>query len=84
MSNKTNSEQNDQPTLPPSLRLALIAAIIATIEDLFVILATLEAIDEYIIAEEKEKKAQKDLDEKFQKIQQQIDVLTKELSRMKY
>ncbi|WP_163100488.1 hypothetical protein [Peribacillus alkalitolerans] len=84
MNNTPNSEQNDQPTLPSSIRLDLIAALIATIEDFFVILSILESIDEFIIAEEEEKKAQKELDEKFQKIQLQIDELSNELSKMKY
>ncbi|PLS17409.1 hypothetical protein CVD28_12710 [Bacillus sp. M6-12] len=79
-----NSEQNDQQTIPSSLRLALIASILTTIADGIGTISALAAIDEQEAANEKEKQAQKDLDDKFQKVQLQIDKLTNELSRLKY
>jgi cell division protein ZapA (FtsZ GTPase activity inhibitor) len=79
----SNSKQNDQQTIPASFRLALTSSILTTIADGLAVLAALSAIDELKIAEEKEKQDAKDLDEKFQKLQLQINKLTKELSKMK-
>ena len=79
----SNSKQIDQQTIPASLRLALTASILTTIADGLAVLSALSAIDELKIAEEKEKQDAKDLDEKFQKIQLQINKLTKEISKMK-
>lgn len=79
----SNAEQNDQSPISASLRLALIAGILTTIADGIATLAALAAIDEAIIDAEKAKQAQKELDDKFEKMQQQIDQLTTELENVK-
>ena len=77
-----NSNENDQLSIPSSLRLALIASILTTIADGIATISALTAIDELQIAQEKEKQDKKDLDEKFKKIQLQIDKLSNELSKV--
>lgn len=82
MNNKdSNSELNDLPSIPVSLRLALIAATLTTIADGIAVLSALAAIDEIQIASEKEKQDKNDLDEKINKLQHQIDQLTIGLSK---
>ncbi|CAH0184768.1 MULTISPECIES: hypothetical protein [Peribacillus] len=78
----SNSEQNEQSQISPSLRLGLTAAILTTIADGIAAIAVLTAIDEAIIDTEKEKQDQKELDEKLEKMQQQIDKLTNELTKV--
>ncbi|KAB7709081.1 hypothetical protein F9802_02875 [Bacillus aerolatus] len=80
----SKSEQNEQSPISSSLRLALIAAILTTIADGIAAIAAIAAIDEEIINAEKEKQDQKELDEKFEQMQEQIDKLTNELTKMKY
>lgn len=80
----SNSEQNSASSEVSSLKLALIAAAITTIGDGIATIAALTAIDEAKIAEKKDTKAQKDLDEKLLKMQKQIDKLSKEISKIKY
>ncbi|MFK2825337.1 hypothetical protein QYG89_06505 [Bacillus sp. B190/17] len=82
--NKTNSqqEQTDQSPVTSSLRLALIAVALTTLADAIATVAALQAIDEAIIDDVKAKQEQKELDEKLEKMQQQIDQLTKEIAKM--
>ncbi len=82
--NNTNSksEQSDQSPISSSLRLALITAILTTIEEGIATIEAITVIDEEIINSEKEKQDQKELDEKFEKMQQQIDKLTTELTKV--
>ncbi|MFE8697925.1 hypothetical protein ACFYKT_16410 [Cytobacillus sp. FJAT-53684] len=80
----SNSEQNNTSSELSSLKLALIAAAITTIGDGIATIAALTAIDEAKIAEKKDSKAQKDLDEKLLKMQRQIDRLSREMSKMKH
>ncbi|TCI99265.1 hypothetical protein [Cytobacillus praedii] len=80
----SNSEQNDTSSELSSLKLALIAAAITTIGDGIATIAALTAIDEAKIAEKKDSKAQKDLDEKLLKMQRQIDRLSREMSKIKH
>ncbi|ULM98108.1 hypothetical protein L8956_05150 [Peribacillus frigoritolerans] len=77
----SKSEQNEQSPISPSLRLGLTAAILTTIADGLTALAILTAMDEAIIDSEKEKQDQKELDEKLEKMQQQIDKLTNVLTK---
>ncbi|MDM5219532.1 hypothetical protein QUF86_01620 [Peribacillus sp. NJ11] len=79
--NETKSEQNEQSPISPSLRLGLTAAILTTIADGLATLAILTSMDEAIIDSEKEKQDQKELDEKLEKMQQQIDKLTNVLTK---
>ncbi|WHY57604.1 hypothetical protein [Peribacillus simplex] len=77
----SKSEQNEKPPISPSLRLGLTAAILTTIADGIAAIAVLTAMDEAIIDSEKEKQDQKELDEKLEKMQQQIDKLTNVLTK---
>ncbi|ASS96562.1 hypothetical protein [Peribacillus simplex] len=77
----SKSEQNEQSPISPSLRLGLTAAILTTIADGIAAIAVLTAMDEVIIETEKEKQDQKELDEKLEKMQQQIDKLTNVLTK---
>ena len=77
----SNSEQNNQTSIPVSLRLALFAATLTTIADGIAVLSALAAIDEAQIANEKEKQDNTDLEEKLNNIQLQIDQLTIGLSK---
>lgn len=77
----SKSEQNEQSPISPSLRLGLTGAILTTIADGITAIAVLTAIDEAIIDTEKEKQDQKELDEKLEKMQQQIDKLKNELTK---
>lgn len=84
MFNSTNKEENDQSTIPSSLRLALIVSIVAIVEEILGLLSILDAIEEYKMEEENERKVQEELNEKFLEMQLQIDELTKEVNRLKY
>jgi hypothetical protein len=79
----TTSEQKEQTSMSPSLRLALLSAAIVTIGDALGTIAALEAIDEFTAAESKAKQDQQELDDKLQKMQRQIDLLIYELSKIK-
>lgn len=84
MFNSTNKEENDQSDIPSSLRLALTVSIIAIIEEVLGLLSVIDAIEEFKMEEESERKAQEELNGRFQEMQQQIDELTKEVNRLKY
>ena len=79
----TTSEQKEQTSISPSLRLGLLAAAISTLGDALGTIAALEAIDESIAADIKAKQDQKELDDKLQRMQRQIDILIYELSKIK-
>lgn len=84
MINPTNKDENEQPEIPSSLRLALTVSIVAIIEEVLGLLSVIDAIEEFQEEEESEKRAQEELNGRFQEMQQQIDELTKEVSRLKY
>jgi len=79
MSNSSNSEE----TLPNSVKLGLLAAITGLIADAISLLSLLESIEELKDEAQEKKKTQKDLDDKFQMMQKQINELSKEIQRMK-
>lgn len=79
--NAEEFEQQEESAITTSLKLAVIGAIFSTIGDGIGVLAALIAIDEAVIADQQEKKEQKELDDKLQKMQDQIDALTEELEK---
>ena len=79
MSNSSNSDE----TLPNSVKLGLLAAITGLIADAISLLSLLESIEELKDEAQEKKKTQKDLDDKFQMMQKQINELSKEIQRMK-
>ncbi|MFG6146898.1 hypothetical protein [Halobacillus sp. B23F22_1] len=76
-----NQDNDDQNPLDKSLTLALTAAILTTVADAIAVLSALEAIEESIIAAEEDKKAQQELNDTLEGLQQQIDALTDQLSK---
>ena len=81
--NDKNAGQNEEAPLAFSLQLELIASLLGIIADALSVWAILEAIDEANIAEEQEIQNQNGLDDKLQKMQEQIDQLTEELANAK-
>ena len=81
--NNKTSEQTEQTTISSSLRLAVIATSLTTLGDAIATIAALEAIDESIAADIQAKKDQQELDDKLEKMQNQIDLLTYELTQIK-
>jgi predicted nuclease with TOPRIM domain len=81
--NNKTSGQTEQTTISSSLRFALIAAALTTLADAIATIAALEAIDESIAADIQAKKDQQELDDKLEKMQNQIDRLTDELTQIK-
>jgi septal ring factor EnvC (AmiA/AmiB activator) len=83
--NKTNttSDQKEQPAIGLSLKLAVLAAALTTIADAIATVAALEAIDEFNAADTQAKQDQQELDDKLNKMQRQINILTYELSKIK-
>ena len=81
--NNKKSEQTEQTTISSSLRFAVLGAALSTIGDALQTIAALEAIDEFIAADIQAKKDQQELDDKLEKMQNQIDLLTDELTQIK-
>jgi hypothetical protein len=79
----TTSDQKEQPAIGLSLKLAVLAAALTTIADAIATVAALEAIDEFIAADTQAKQDQQELDDKLNKMQRQINILTYELSKIK-
>ena len=61
----------------------MLGAALTTIDDALVTIAALEAIDESIAADIQAKKDQQELDDKREKMEDQIDLLTDELTEIK-
>ena len=81
--NNKTSEQTEQTTISSSLRFGLLGAALTTLGDAIATIAALEAIDESITADIQAKKDQQELDDKLEKMQNQIDRLTDELTQIK-
>lgn len=80
--NDNNELENQSPILP-SLRLRLLSTLVGLSADVILLLSVLASIDEVVVADEKAKQDQKELDERLTKMQKQIDQLTKELIKIK-
>ncbi|MCM3756520.1 hypothetical protein M3197_03385 [Sporosarcina aquimarina] len=86
MNNSNDKSQNnhdEQQPISTSLQLALIAAILTTIADGIATISAIAAIDEARSDAQKEKQDQSDSDERLDRMQKQIDQLTKELAKFK-
>lgn len=81
--NNKTSEQTEQTSISASLRFGLLGAALSTLGDALQTIAALEAIDESIAADIQAKKDQQELDDKLEKMQNQIDLLTDELTQIK-
>ncbi len=75
--NQNNFEEN------AAAKLAILGAVIATIGDGISAIAAVMALEESILDDARQQQDQKELDQKFQKMQKQIDDLTNQLSKMK-
>lgn len=71
--NQNNFEEN------ASAKLAVLGSAIATIGDAISTIAAVMALDEAILADAKQQQEQKEQEQKFQMLQNQIDDLTKKL-----
>lgn len=79
-----SSKEHEEPTsISASLRLALISSILITIADGIATISVIAAIDEELSNGESEKQDQKELDDKFENMQKQIDKLTYELAKVR-
>ncbi|MBD7908286.1 hypothetical protein [Sporosarcina gallistercoris] len=84
MDHANSSKENEEPTpISASLRLALISSILITIADGIATISVIAAIDEELSNGESEKQDQKELDDKFENMQKQIDKLTYELAKVR-
>jgi hypothetical protein len=81
-SNTTSEQEEESSPITSSMKLGILAAAITTLGDALALIATLEAVDEVIAADIQDKKDKKELDEKLQNMQDQIDKLTDELSKI--
>src|SRR5699024_6655242 len=78
-----NSGENEEFSLPFSLRLELFSSFLELIAIALDIWAIVEGIEEENIAEEKEKAEKDKLNEELEQMQLKIDLLTDELNELK-
>lgn len=77
------SEQEEQQPVSTSLQLALISSTLMTFADGIAIIAAFAAIDEAKSEAQKEEQDLSDYDARLDRMQKQIDKLTKEIAKIK-
>jgi len=79
-----NNSSITEKTIPNSIRLSLLAGIAGLIADAISLLAVIESIEEYKNETQSNTDSQEDVSEKLQKLQHQINELSKEMHKLKY
>lgn len=81
--NDKTSDGSEQPEIATSLQLAFVGSVLATIGDGLTAVAALLAIEEAAAAAQTEKQDQAASDKRLDDMQEQIDRLERDISRLK-
>lgn len=79
MNESEDKEQEEQYPIDLSLQLSLLSSILNLAGDVVEALADMEAINEDQLAQKEEEQHSKQLDERFQAMQKQIDTINEKL-----